>query len=385
MSPHVDNDLSAYLDDELDGLTRKRIGAHLDGCDRCSARLAELAALDDLSREVEIEAPNGYFEALPGRVRNRLRDRAAPRWVVPRWTWAAAAAALIAVLAPLTIQQGPDITPEPARFSRPAASLPTAPPASLARQGDPQESLRQVQALNEVIAGDAGDSKSELRAEESFAVGRKDVLESKSVAAAPTAPPPERAANRPASKPKAKERSVAARKRSPAATPAPAASSPGEPLGFAAAALDVPTESDDVGQPAAALEEEGGEMRDQDALMRTSGKVARQGRRENVDVRGAVGGLTTAEALRAPADADALARLRLERDRLRLDKRDQADVDATGTRQVRIIELGVRIYQLSRDANDLSAVQEDIRRYLAVPDAPQADRVRELERELAGR
>ena len=126
-------------------------------------------------------------------------------------------------------------------------------------------------------------------------------------------------------------------------------------------------------------------MRDQDALMRTSGKVARQGRRENVDVRGAVGGLTTAEALRAPADADALARLRLERDRLRLDKRDQADVDATGTRQVRIIELGVRIYQLSRDANDLSAVQEDIRRYLAVPDAPQADRVRELERELAGR
>ena len=85
------------------------------------ARLAWQSWLPSMTSrgEVEIEAPNGYFEALPGRVRNRLRDRAAPRWVVPRWTWAAAAAALIAVLAPLTIQQGPDITPEPARFSRP--------------------------------------------------------------------------------------------------------------------------------------------------------------------------------------------------------------------------------------------------------------------------
>ena len=86
MSPHVDDHLSAYLDDELDGLTRKRIGSHLDGCDRCSARLAELAALDDLSREAEIEAPDGYFEALPGRVRDRLPDLTATRWVVPRWT-----------------------------------------------------------------------------------------------------------------------------------------------------------------------------------------------------------------------------------------------------------------------------------------------------------
>ena len=86
-----------------------------------------------------------------------------------------------------------------------------------------------------------------------------------------------------------------------------------------------------------------------------------------------------------PADADAIAGLRLERERLRLEVRDRPDAEATDTRQVRIIELGVRIYQLSREAKDLSAAHEDIRRYLAQPDAPRADRVRELERELGDR
>ena len=307
--------------------------------------------------------------------------------MVPRWTWAAAAAALIAVLAPLTIEQGPDITPAPAQFYRSPAPSPATPPASLAKQDDSQEPRRQMRALDEVVAGGAGDAKVELRAQESFAADRKDALESKTVADAPAAPPPpKRAANRPASKPKAKERAVAGRKRSAAATPAPAATSPGEPSGFAAAALDVPSESDDVAEPeAVAFEEEGGETSDQDELMRTSGKLASQGRRENVDVRGAVGGITTAEALRAAVDADPIARLRLERNRLSLEERDQPDAATADTRRVHIIELSVRIYQLSRESSDLSAAQEDIRRYLAVPDAPQVDRVRELERELAGR
>ncbi|MBM4434797.1 MAG: zf-HC2 domain-containing protein, partial [Chloroflexi bacterium] len=36
---HVDSDLSAYLDGELAPADRARVGAHLDGCDRCRARL----------------------------------------------------------------------------------------------------------------------------------------------------------------------------------------------------------------------------------------------------------------------------------------------------------------------------------------------------------
>ncbi len=119
--------------------------------------------------------------------------------------------------------------------------------------------------------------------------------------------------------------------------------------------------------------------------MRTGGKATNQSRRSNADVRAAVGGLTTGEALRAPTDADELARLRLERERLRLEVRDRPYADAIETQRVPIIELGVRIYQLSREAKDLTEVQEDIRRYLAQPDAQQVERVRELERELTNR
>jgi anti-sigma factor RsiW len=45
---HVDTDLSAYLDGELAPADRARVEAHLDGCDRCRARLSELRATASL-------------------------------------------------------------------------------------------------------------------------------------------------------------------------------------------------------------------------------------------------------------------------------------------------------------------------------------------------
>ncbi|MBI2982621.1 MAG: zf-HC2 domain-containing protein [Chloroflexi bacterium] len=45
---HVDTDLSAYLDGELAPADRTRVEAHLDGCDRCRARLGELRATASL-------------------------------------------------------------------------------------------------------------------------------------------------------------------------------------------------------------------------------------------------------------------------------------------------------------------------------------------------
>ncbi len=191
MTSHVDDQLSAYLDEELDGVTRRRISAHLEGCDRCSTHLAELAALDGLSRGEEIEAPDGYLDALPGEVRKRLPDRVAPTWVVPRWTWAAAAAVLLAVLAPLTLEQGADIRPAE-QSSRPAVPRPAAAPATLAKEDDSREPLRQLQALDEAVAGVAGDGKTEVRERESNAPVRKDALESQLEVAAPAAPPPPR-------------------------------------------------------------------------------------------------------------------------------------------------------------------------------------------------
>jgi anti-sigma factor RsiW len=45
---HVDTDLSAYIDGELAPIDRARVEAHLDGCDRCRARLGELRATASL-------------------------------------------------------------------------------------------------------------------------------------------------------------------------------------------------------------------------------------------------------------------------------------------------------------------------------------------------
>lgn len=121
MSGHVQDLLSAYLDGELSPPERAMVEAHLAACAACAARLEDFATLDATMRELPLEAPAGYFDAFPGRVRERVRGRAAPAsgWHVPLWGWAAAAALVLAVLTPLTLER--------ARLSPPAAAVPRAP------------------------------------------------------------------------------------------------------------------------------------------------------------------------------------------------------------------------------------------------------------------
>jgi anti-sigma factor RsiW len=80
VSTHVEDSLSAYLDGELAAAERQAVEAHLRGCDECARLLADFAAVDALCRELPLEAPAGYFEALPARIRFKLtpRRRAAP-------------------------------------------------------------------------------------------------------------------------------------------------------------------------------------------------------------------------------------------------------------------------------------------------------------------
>jgi anti-sigma factor RsiW len=135
MSAHVLDRLSAYLDGELSPPDRALVAEHLAGCDECSRRLQALTIVDAAARELPAEPPRGYFSSFPGRVRRRLEGDTRERsWRVPAWTWAAAAAALLAVVAPLTLMRSPagSVPEEKApRALDYAATPPARPPAGV--------------------------------------------------------------------------------------------------------------------------------------------------------------------------------------------------------------------------------------------------------------
>jgi hypothetical protein len=122
LSGHERERLSAFLDGELPSGERAEVESHLAACAECAARLARLSAADDAAAALPAEAPEGYFDTFPSRVRARLESgrKAAVRTRVPAWTWAAAAALLLAVITPLTLRHGLRTEEE----ARPSASAP---------------------------------------------------------------------------------------------------------------------------------------------------------------------------------------------------------------------------------------------------------------------
>lgn len=70
---HVDADLSAYLDGELAPAEGSRVAAHLDGCARCRARLAELRATATLIAGLPLSRPSRSLVPRVGARWNWLR------------------------------------------------------------------------------------------------------------------------------------------------------------------------------------------------------------------------------------------------------------------------------------------------------------------------
>jgi hypothetical protein len=160
MSAHERERLSAYLDGELAAEERAAVDAHVRTCAECTAALAEMRAVDEAFRQLPAEAPAGYFESLPSRVRTRLdaqgagRERRVPaassrRLHLPSWTWAVAAALVLAAVTPLTLKRARPlpIPPSPAteapalRAEAPGkANLPPRPAEPPARPGRPSPS-----------------------------------------------------------------------------------------------------------------------------------------------------------------------------------------------------------------------------------------------------
>jgi hypothetical protein len=122
MSAHVWERMSAYIDRELPQTERAGVEAHLRECADCARAIEEMRAVDALAREHEVEAPTGYFDGLPGRLRARLSPRTRAR--IAPWTLALAAGLAVAVLAPLALRERPPLPPAPE-----AASAPAVPPA----------------------------------------------------------------------------------------------------------------------------------------------------------------------------------------------------------------------------------------------------------------
>jgi len=99
MNGHVLDRLSAYMDGELSASEGATVRDHLGDCPECSRRLDELVGLDEKVRELPAEAPEGYFDSFPHRVRQRLEAGRRPAVRrLPAWAWPVAAALLVSVL-----------------------------------------------------------------------------------------------------------------------------------------------------------------------------------------------------------------------------------------------------------------------------------------------
>ena len=150
MTGHPLESLSALLDGELTDAEGRDVEAHLAGCASCARHLRDLTAVDAMARGLPpVAVPDGYLEALPARVRARIRAERSPARRAP-WVWPLAAGFAIAVLAPLVLREGrpkesalvesdrvapaPEVEPSPVIEAEEPAAVP--PPSELA--GTPQ-------------------------------------------------------------------------------------------------------------------------------------------------------------------------------------------------------------------------------------------------------
>ena len=199
MSAHERERLSAYLDGELPASERAEVETHLATCAECTALLAALGEVDEVGRELPVEAPSGYFDSFAGRVRARIAEEGAPRTRaapprarrrLPAWTWAAAAALLLAVVTPMTMSRLMR-APMPASDA-PLAHAPAGPARPQAAETLPE---RMVTATRDDEADTAAQGKREAGGARSDRGYR--AVEPEPPFAPPPPPPPAVAAPRP--------------------------------------------------------------------------------------------------------------------------------------------------------------------------------------------
>jgi hypothetical protein len=439
VSGHVADRLSAYLDAELPALERQAVDAHLRDCPDCARHLEELAAVDDAARRLPVPEPEGYFDAFPGRLRERLaaqpRPARPPAFTLPAWTWAAAAALLVAVIAPIALRRGPRpaAAPEPG-YPAPAAAeaglpegVPSPVPPAQGRAAGPRS---ERQPVSPPAAAFAQAPKDEARDQAAghFEAGRASSLEKKrddargalagrlepqgAAPSRPEAPKPtedaattreDRRANEAKQgtlSPEQEEQLRALGYAGPAGGQAPEvhASTP-EPLGQSqvatrsapgvVAAVPTPREPPRAPAPAAPPPTTLAEHKD-DRARAAGGKresaPAKSARKEGAD---AFAGAEADELKAAPeaeyrpvtAEPRSALEARALRQRWLRYASDGTDARADAARFQAILAAAAA-YRLSGLPADLEVLRADARAYLARPDALRKERVRELLRQV---
>jgi hypothetical protein len=392
MSDHVIDRLSAFLDEELPAREHEAVEGHLRGCSACSSRLALLRAVDTEARALPVSAPPGYFDTLPARIRGRLEKparRTMPR--LPVWSWAAAAALLLAAVTPLTLRRAPMLAPAPvATYPRDAAAQTEADkPAGALSPPAAGEDRR----VPEVGAKDeAPTAKLQLDAPmRDQATGRRD---RPAAGAAPYVPPPAAPpAAAPAEEPKIQE-SITVEAQPPARAPAAPRLRKAEPGGpYAQQQAPVQSQSAPafagapVEAPAAPAADARAAASNEAAREESPAKRDGEAPREKAVGGAAAGRVASAVSssdekvfrlLQEAAPPTTLAALRERREAWRSFTRDFPGSPRADEARLRVVETGVEAWRTGGDAADLARVREDAAAYLARRDAVQAARVRAL-------
>ncbi len=386
---HPRERLSAFLDGELPVSELSEVESHVRACPECAREIEDLSAVDTMARGLAVEAPAGYFDTLPARVRARVRR---PRRWGPMAAWAAAAAAvLVVVVTPLTLDRAASTPParslpvqaEPAPVAKsqadaPASTMaPVAAPAANAaagasaarRQADEQAQggEEQARAKQEVssrlVARDRVEApklaKKEAPAASEADRGRRDTADTLAFGESTTATPAPPAAAAPAA---------------PAFAPPP----PTAGAGTATAAVPSPSADKVVTGAAAEPDAEGGAR---PAGTRTAGLAGSRERKPPTPGRAYA---TTDPARLADERYQSLldqrpataADARALRDGWEAFARDQASGPRADEARVRAVEAGATAWRLGGDAADLARVRAAARTYLAAESAPQRERVR---------
>lgn len=391
MSAHVLDQLSAYLDNELVPGERSAVEAHLQDCAPCARHLEELAALDRQARALPAEAPEGYFDGFPARVRARIEAKPPARlpWRMPVWTLAAAAAVLLAVVTPIILRERP--APVPAAVVAPAAD------AKLAAELDRVEVQDQARDAGAPVPAD---KPALTTARPAAPLATLSPPKAKQPADRFEPEAPGRAAAKEESRMQGIEGGVVggtlggiggdlefrdedARRKDAAApeeTTVTVAPKPAQATGFAAApASEAVQLAEALPAPAAApLPQAAAKTRESKAATQADaagGKRQAEGAAANAASRafGPEGRFSALLARKATSVAEARA-LR-EEWRAFAEKAQGALADEA---RVRAIEAALLAWGLSKDAADLARLRGDAAAYLQRPDAAQTARVRAL-------
>ena len=389
MSTHVWDRLSAYIDRELAQTERAAVDAHLRECADCARAVEEMRAVDALARGQEVEAPSGYFEGLPGRLRTRLSPRA-PLRVAP-WAVALAAGLAVAVVAPLVLRDSPMPHPAVRQASVPPPAAPTpaggtpafqapvaeAPPAArLLASPAPTEAARALKKESGRIAGElqaqappampapheglAAGMEVTPRRDEREATARQDEARNRVFAVPPAAPEEDGRVGG------LRRRGVGARAPvPPRSAPVPAASAVA-PEGEAAGEADVDEE-------AALVSDNSGPARD--AAARPHAATGQAGAAPPSPTADPRFEALAGRAARSAAEARAL------RDAWQAYVRENPQGPRADAARVAALEAGAAAWRLGGRPEDRAQVERDGREYLRRPQAADKERVRAL---LAG-